>query len=252
MAEHFYNSLKEFYDRKYPAYDAALDNLYPTLKTIRKANLAIFFEYRVKEFDSFRRKFEKKNATKAEEGKDLIPLEDAAIFEEIRDGAGVRIIIPYKDRVQEIVDIIETIPNLKSEKTRDYNADPKPNGYSGFHLYCSYKIPIYHNDNIYEDKEEEDDEENGNESVNLSDIAAKAQPKVEWVWVPVEIQIRTLAQHVWATYEHKHRYKAKRARAEIGDKMIDILFKQLARVCGIIDKLVIRIRDLCESTKIAR
>ena len=248
MATAQYNNLKEFYDRKYPAYDAALDNLYPTLKTIRKANLAIFFEYRVKEFDSFRRKFEKKNAVKAEKGESLIPLEDTAIFEEIRDGAGVRIIIPYKDRVQEIVDIIETIPNLKTEKTRDYNADPKPNGYSGFHLYCSFKIPIYHNDNVYEDREEDDED---TDEVNLSDIAKVQQPKVEWVWVPVEIQIRTLAQHVWATYEHKHRYKAKRARAEVGDKMIDILFKQLARVCGIIDRLVIRIRDLCEGTKIA-
>ena len=244
MAEHLYTSLKEFYDKKEPAYDAALDNLYPTLKTIRKANLCIFFEYRVKEYDSFRKKFEKKNAVRAEKGEAPIPLEEQAIFEEIRDGAGARIIIPYKDRVQEIVDIIETIPNLKTEKTRDYNADPKPNGYSGFHLYCSYKVPIYHNENVYEDKEEDAEE------VSLAEITTKVQPRVEWVWVPVEIQIRTQAQHVWATYEHRHRYKVKKARAEIGDKMIDVLFKQLARVCGIIDKLVIRIRDLCEGTKI--
>lgn len=220
-------NIDEFYAKVAPWFDAALDNLYPTLKSIRKANLCVFFESRVKSLESFKEKIVAKNAARIKEGKPEMTEEE--VLREIFDGAGARIIIPYRDKVQDIVNIIEDIPNLQEEieKRKDYNKKPKPNGYSGYHACYYYKVKIATTDD-------------------------QERPKVVWVTIPVEIQVRTLAQHIWATYEHKHRYKADKTRAEAGNERVDVLFKRLAKLCDLVDKLVIVIRDFCEETKIAK
>ncbi len=136
----------------------------------------------------------------------------------IRDIAGARVIVKYKDWIPALVEEIKKIPGLTICGVKDYIANPKKNGYSGYHLDVVISTPT----------------KDGNKLV------------------PVEIQIRTLAQHVWATIEHEHRYAAAKAGKEVGSQKIDWLFRRLATACALVDKIVIAIRLLCAETKIAQ
>lgn len=97
----------------------------------------------------------------------------AAVRENVFDIAGIRIVCSFTTDVYEIAEMLASQADLTLLRTRDYIAEPKPNGYRSLHLLL--EVPVF-----------------------LSD---RVEP------VCVELQIRTVAMDFWASIEHKAVYK---------------------------------------------
>lgn len=95
------------------------------------------------------------------------------IINHINDVAGIRIICSFTSDIYRIADLISTLSDIKVLKIKDYIANPKPNGYTSYHMIVT--VPVY-----------------------LSNITIDTK---------VEIQIRTIAMDFWASLEHKIYYK---------------------------------------------
>jgi putative GTP pyrophosphokinase len=95
-------------------------------------------------------------------------------MEYITDIAGIRVICHYVDEAYTIADLLSKQNDITIIKKSDYIKTPKPNGYRSLHMVVS--VPV-----------------------SLSE-------KTEFV--PVEIQLRTIAMDFWASLEHQLRYKA--------------------------------------------
>lgn len=95
------------------------------------------------------------------------------IQENILDVAGIRVIVNYLDDIYTIEKLLIQQDDVQVIKRKDYVMNPKDNGYRSLHLVIS--IPVF-----------------------LS---------TETKEVCVEIQIRTIGMDMWASLEHKLRYK---------------------------------------------
>ena len=91
----------------------------------------------------------------------------------IMDIAGIRVVCNYLDDVYVIEKMLLRQEDVKLLKRKDYITHPKENGYRSLHIVVS--IPVFLAD-----------------SVEVT---------------PVEIQIRTIGMDMWASLEHKIRYK---------------------------------------------
>lgn len=92
----------------------------------------------------------------------------------IMDVAGVRVICSYIHDVYNLLELLREQDDLTIVKVKDYIANPKANGYRSLHIIV--RIPVYFLDN----KE----------------------------FIPVEVQLRTIAMDFWASLEHDLKYKA--------------------------------------------
>ena len=92
----------------------------------------------------------------------------------LHDIAGVRVVCRYVDDIYKIADLLLQQDDISLILKKDYIKKPKPNGYRSLHIVVD--VPIY-----------------------------MSQGKL---FIPVEIQIRTVAMDFWATLEHGIRYKA--------------------------------------------
>lgn len=93
--------------------------------------------------------------------------------ENITDIAGIRVVCNYLDDIYVIERMLLRQEDVKLLKRKDYVEHPKENGYRSLHIVVS--IPVFLAD-----------------SVEVT---------------PVEIQIRTIGMDMWASLEHKIRYK---------------------------------------------
>lgn len=128
-----------------------------------------------------------------------------AIRARVRDIAGIRITCSFISDVYWIASMLTQQPDVTLVQTKDYIANPKPNGYRSLHLIV--QVPVF-----------------------LSD-------RTEQVFV--EIQIRTIAMDFWASVEHKLFYKYDRElpahlKAELDDA---------ARVAAELDERMGHLRD---------
>ncbi|MCI6824813.1 GTP pyrophosphokinase family protein [Ruminococcus sp. YE282] len=99
----------------------------------------------------------------------------------IHDAVGVRIICSFVDDVYTIVNMVRSMEGLEIFEEKDYIANPKPNGYRSFHIIVFF-------------------------NVNLPGETKR---------VPIEIQIRTIAQDCWAALEHSLHYKKEIKNVEL-------------------------------------
>lgn len=106
----------------------------------------------------------------------------------INDIIGVRIICGYVNDVYSLIEIIRSSNVIKVINEKDYIKKPKKTGYRSYHMIV--EIPV--------------------ELIN------------EKVYVKAEIQIRTLAMDLWASLEHKLKYKSDYCTESISDKLINI------------------------------
>lgn len=102
-----------------------------------------------------------------------LPVDPALIAEHLHDVAGVRVVCPFVSDVYRVEAMLRRQHDVEIVRSKDYIAEPKPNGYRSLHLIV--RIPVF-----------------------LSD-------RVEHV--KVEVQMRTIAMDFWATLEHKLFYK---------------------------------------------
>ncbi len=91
----------------------------------------------------------------------------------VRDIAGIRISCSFTTDIYAIVDALGKQDDIHIIEIKDYIKHPKPNGYRSLHLIT--EIPVF-----------------------FSNCKK---------WMPVEIQIRTIAMDFWASLEHKIYYK---------------------------------------------
>ena len=92
----------------------------------------------------------------------------------LHDIAGVRVVCRYVDDIYHIANLLLSQDDVLLILEKDYIKNPKDNGYRSLHIVVD--VPVYM-------------------------IAGR-------LFIPVEIQIRTVAMDFWATLEHGIRYKA--------------------------------------------
>ena len=151
-------------------YKSALNQLITQMNII-KDEFQIMYNYdlidhidtRIKEPKSIVKKMEKKKYDKTY----------LNLIEKINDIAGMRIVCTLKDDIFFIRDLIKQMPELHILKEKDYVTNPKPSGYSSYHM--------------------------------IVEVPVKLTQKT--IYVKCEIQIRTLAMDFWASFEHKVKYK---------------------------------------------
>lgn len=108
-----------------------------------------------------------------------LPFSISSIEESLNDVAGIRVVCSFKEDVYTLAKALLHQDDITLIETKDYIANPKPNGYRSLHLIVS--VPIF--------------------------LADKKRI------MKVEIQLRTIAMDCWASLEHQLRYKK-----EISDK----------------------------------
>lgn len=92
----------------------------------------------------------------------------------LHDIAGVRVVCRYVDDIYRIANLLLSQDDIQLILQKDYIKHPKANGYRSLHIVVD--VPVY----MIEGR----------------------------LFIPVEIQIRTVAMDFWATLEHGIRYKA--------------------------------------------
>ena len=103
-----------------------------------------------------------------------IPISIDNAKKNLHDIAGVRVVCCYVDDIYKIADLLLQQDDISLILEKNYIKNPKPNGYRSLHIVVD--VPVY-----------------------------MSQGKL---FIPVEIQIRTVAMDFWATLEHGIRYKA--------------------------------------------
>lgn len=106
----------------------------------------------------------------------------------INDIVGVRIICAFESDVFELIEILRKSSIVHIIKEKDFITKPKQSGYRSYHLIVEVPVELI----------------NGQE------------------FVKAEIQIRTLAMDLWASLEHKLKYKSEYCTEEISEKLIAI------------------------------
>lgn len=102
-----------------------------------------------------------------------LPLTFDAVFSNLHDIAGIRLIVRFLSDVKTVEDLLATQADIKVLKVKDYIHHPKQNGYQSLHLILG--VPVYTVDG----------------------------PNI----VEVELQVRTIAMNFWASLEHELNYK---------------------------------------------
>ena len=102
-----------------------------------------------------------------------LPSTTRSAVENLQDIAGIRVVCAYLNDTYAIADLLGKQDDLRVLRIRDYIKDPKPNGYRSLHLIV--EVPVF----LSTGKE----------------------------FLPVEVQIRTIAMDFWASLEHQLRYK---------------------------------------------
>ena len=101
------------------------------------------------------------------------PLSVESIQENIHDIAGVRVVCSFQSDIYTLAEAFLRQDDVTLIQRKDYFRNPKPNGYRSLHLIVS--VPIF----LHNEKKS----------------------------MKVEVQLRTLAMDLWASTEHKIRYK---------------------------------------------
>jgi putative GTP pyrophosphokinase len=122
------------------------------------------------------------------------PLTVDDIRTNILDIAGLRITCGRVSDTYRIAARLSDLPDVTVIEVEDYIAKPKPNGYKSLHM--------------------------------IVEIPVRLSNRVEQM--PIEVQIRTIAQDLWASCEHTFSYKYPRA---IPDRLLDSLIQAADAAC---------------------
>lgn len=156
---------------------------------------------RIKSEESMREKLERKG---------LAVTVDNALHV-VQDAVGIRIVCRFVDDVYEVAKMLSSLADLSVLETKDYIANPKPNGYRSYHMILVITI-------------------------TLPDQVVR---------VPVEVQIRTIAQDSWAALEHQLKYKKDVPNV----KLIQQELKRCADEMASTDLSLQTVREMIEMTE---
>ncbi len=194
-------TIEEVYDEHCLEYEKAIQLVKVYIEFLKSdSKLISKIESRIKTPRSLKEKCERKGVGPEE------------IQERIRDWAGIRLICSHREDVTELVKCIKNLQlaGFSVVHEKDYNSNPKKNGYSGYHLDCQVTVPTV----------------NGNKPV------------------PVEIQIRTASQDTWAVIEHDHYKEVVEAgiKWEDDDPETNEILREIADHCAACDILAAKLK----------
>ena len=158
-----FDKLMFFYQSALKQLELQMNIIKEEFKIMYNYDLIDHIDTRIKETKSIVKKMEKKKYKKTYYN----------LIEKINDIAGMRIVCTLKDDIFFIKDLIKQIPDIHILNEKDYVTNPKPSGYSSYHM--------------------------------IVEVPVKLSQKT--IYVKCEIQIRTLAMDFWASFEHKVKYK---------------------------------------------
>ena len=151
-------------------YSVAIKELTTKLE-ILKDEFLVFYNYEL--IDHIKTRIKKPNSIIKKMKDKNYELTYEKMIQNINDIAGVRVIVPLKNDIYTIRNLVSQIPGVRILKEKDYVTNPKKSGYMSYHLIV--EVPITLSQKI--------------------------------IYVKVEIQIRTIAMDFWASIEHKAKYK---------------------------------------------
>ena len=140
----------------------------------------------------------------------VLPVTRGSALQNVWDAAGVRLICPFTQNIDQTVALIRAIPGVEVLREKDYIRHPKPNGYRSYHMILS--LPL------------------------------RFLGKEPYAPVWLEVQLRTIAMDCWASIEHQLKYKR-----DIPDQ--ELIIQELKRCADEIastDLSLQTIRDLIE------
>ena len=158
-----FDKLMFFYQSALKQLELQMNIIKEEFKIMYNYDLIDHIDTRIKEPKSIVKKMEKKKYKKTYYN----------LIEKINDIAGMRIVCTLKDDIFFIKDLVKQIPDIHILNEKDYVTNPKPSGYSSYHM--------------------------------IVEVPVKLSQKT--IYVKCEIQIRTLAMDFWASFEHKVKYK---------------------------------------------
>lgn len=164
-----YNETEEL-KRALMLYDSALKEINTKLEILNN-EFKLAHQYNPIEHITSRLKTPKSIVKKLQRYERELSVEN--VIKYINDVAGIRIICSFTSDIYRIADLISKQSDIKVLKIKDYIVNPKPNGYTSYHMIVT--VPVF-----------------------LSDITIETK---------VEVQIRTIAMDFWASLEHKIHYK---------------------------------------------
>ena len=163
VKEEPFDKLMFFYQSALKQLELQMNIIKDEFKVMYNYDLIDHIDTRIKEPKSIVKKMEKKKYEKTY----------LNLIEKVNDIAGMRIVCTLKDDIFFIKDLIKQIPDVHILKEKDYVTNPKPSGYSSYHMIVEVPVKLSQNT----------------------------------IYVKCEIQIRTLAMDFWASFEHKVKYK---------------------------------------------
>ena len=141
-----------------------------------------------------------------------LPVTRDSALQSVWDAAGVRLICPFTQNIDQTVALIRTIPGVEVLREKDYIRHPKPNGYRSYHMILSLPLRFL-----------------------------GREPHAP-VWL--EVQLRTIAMDCWASIEHQLKYKH-----DIEDQVLIVReLKRCADEIASTDLSLQTIRELIETS----
>ena len=162
----------EFYGDSLVLLEGAIEEFLSCLHMIRRYQVSqgrrdpvASFQARIKSAGSMRAKLERQG----------LPITADSALQNVWDAAGVRLVCPFVQNIDQTVSLIRQIPGVRILREKDYIRHPKPNGYRSYHVILSLPLRFL-----------------------------EKQPEHP-VWL--KVQLRTIAMDCWASIEHQLKYK---------------------------------------------
>ena len=163
---------REFYGEYFILLEGVIAEFLSCLDMIRRYQVSqghrdpiASFQTRIKSAASMKKKLERQN----------LPVTADSAVRDVWDAAGVRLVCPFVQNIDQAVKLIRAIPGIHILTEKDYIRNPKPNGYRSYHMILSLPMRFL-----------------------------GAAPR-QSVWL--EVQLRTIAMDCWASIEHQLKYK---------------------------------------------
>ena len=192
VKEEPFDKLMFFYQSALKQLELQMNIIKDEFKVMYNYDLIDHIDTRIKETKSIVKKMEKKKYEKTY----------LNLIEKVNDIAGMRIVCTLKDDIFFIKDLVKQIPDVHILKEKDYVTNPKPSGYSSYHM--------------------------------IVEVPVKLSQKT--IYVKCEIQIRTLAMDFWASFEHKVKYKTEQ---EVNKKTSKELVNCAKMISKFDDKMIL-------------
>ena len=162
----------EFYGDRLILLEGAIEEFLSCIHMIRRYQVSrgrrdpiASFQARIKSAASMKEKLERQS----------LPVTADSAFQDVWDAAGVRLVCPLVQNIDQTVRLIRQIPGVQIMREKDYIRHPKPNGYRSYHMIFSLPLRFLES------------------------------PTEHPVWL--EVQLRTIAMDCWASIEHQLKYK---------------------------------------------